>query len=132
MGTGGASLAGDGDGGSASSPRGDGISFILAADWGLVEKAPFDCCSTSAPAWMLGQMSSSFIWKASALGGVLGGSSSRLISVGRGGGGNDRLSSKTSSSLGTPFLGDSSDTKLNMDKKKKKNFFAFVLTKQNC
>lgn len=93
MGTGGPSLAGDGDGGSAASPTGDGISFILAADWGLgvllLEKAPFNWCSASVAAWTLGQMSSSFIWKASALGGVLGGTSRRLISVGGGGGGND-------------------------------------------
>lgn len=123
MGTGGPSLAGDGDRGSAvSSPVGDGISFILTADWGLgvllLEKAPFGWCSTSAAAWTLGQMSSSFIWKASALGGVLGGTSRRLISVGGGGGrgGKEWLSSKTLSSLGTPFLGESSDTKLKMDK----------------
>lgn len=121
MGTGGPSLTGDGDGGSAASPIGDGISFILTADWGLgvllLEKAPFDWCSTPMAAWTLGQMSSSFIWKASALGGVLGGTSRRLISVGGGGGGNDRLSSKMQSSLGAPFLDVSSDPKLGMDSK---------------
>lgn len=120
MGIGGASLAADGDGGSTTSPIGAGISFILTDDWGLgvplLERAPFDCCSTPA-AWTLGQMSSSFIWKASALGGVLGGTSRRLISVGRGGGGNARLSSKMLLSLGTPFLGDSSDTMLERDNK---------------
>lgn len=120
MGTGGPSLAGDGDGGNAASSVGDGLSFMLTADWGLgvllLEKAPFDWCLTSGAAWTLGQMSSSFIWKASALGGVLGGTSRRLISLGGGGGGNERLSSKTLSSPGTPFLGESSDTKLIIDK----------------
>lgn len=60
---------------------------------------------------MLGQMSSSLIWKASALGGVLGGTSNKLISVGGGGGGrNDWLSSNTLSSPDTPLLGNSSAT----------------------
>lgn len=130
MGTGGASLAEDGDGGSAASPAGDRISLVLSADWELgvllLEQAPFDCCSTSVAAWTLGQMSSSFIWKASALGGVLGGTSRRLISVGGGGGGNDWLSSKTLSSPGMPFLGDSSDTKLRMDSKNKSNFICHL------
>lgn len=56
-------------------------------------------------------MSSSLIWKASALGGVLGGTSNKLISVGGGeggGGGNGWLSSNTLSSPVSPLLGNSS------------------------
>lgn len=62
-------------------------------------------------------MSNSLIWKASALGGVLGGTSSKLISVGGGGGGrggggggNDWLSSNTLSSPDMPLVGISSAT----------------------
>lgn len=57
-------------------------------------------------------MSSSLIWKASALGGVLGGTSRRLISFGGGGGGNDWLSSNTLPSPETPLLDDSSATEV--------------------
>lgn len=117
----GGALTAEGDEGGAA------VSFTLEGDCrlssgGLFKAWPFcrglsgtlSWGSLSAETWTgsavtLGQMSSSLIWKASALGGVLGGTSNKLISVG--GGGNDWLSSNTLSSPDTPLLGNSSATR---------------------